>query len=63
MSVGASGVGEDLGDFGEESFALGVALGAEAGGDTVEIAIVVSGVTAELVGAGGWKRREEAVRA
>ena len=53
---GRVGVGEDSWDFAEESFALGVAVGAEAGGDAVEIAVVVAGVAAELVGAGGRER-------
>ena len=39
--------------FGEEGVAFDVAMGAEAGGDAVEIAVVVAGMAAELEGSVG----------
>jgi hypothetical protein len=41
---------EEFRDLAEESFSLDVAVGAEASGDGVEVAIIVAGVAAELVG-------------
>ena len=38
------------GNFCEQGFALDVAVGAEAGGDAVEVGVVVAGVAAEFVG-------------
>ena len=38
----------DCGKFGEESVALDVAMGAKAGGDAVEVAVVVAGMAAEF---------------
>ena len=38
----------DCWQFGEESVALDVAMGAEASGDAVEVAVVVAGMTAEF---------------
>ena len=52
------GFGEELGDFLEESLAFGVAVGAEARGDGVQVAVVVAGMAAEFVGAGGWQSAE-----
>ena len=43
----------ECGDFGEQGAALDVAMGAEAGGDAVEVAVVVSGMAAEFEGALG----------
>ena len=43
----------DCGDFGEQRLALDVAMGAEAGGDAVEVAVVVAGMAAEFEGALG----------
>ena len=34
-------------------------MGAEAGGDAVEVAVVVAGVAAEFVGAGGWEGAQD----
>lgn len=56
--LGWVGLGEDARDLCEERLALGVAVGAEAGGDAIEVAVVVSGVTAEFMGASGWKGSE-----
>src|ERR1700730_10373921 len=44
----------ECGDFGEQGVALDVAMGAKASGDAVEVAVVVTGMTAELEGAVGW---------
>ena len=38
----------ECGDFGEQGVALDVAMGAEAGGDAVEVAVVVAGMAAEF---------------
>ena len=43
----------DCRHFGEQSIALDVAVGAEAGGDAVEVAVVVARMTAEFEGALG----------
>ena len=40
------------GNFGEQGFALDVAVSAETGGDAVEVGVVVAGVAAEFVGSG-----------
>lgn len=50
---------EDAGEDGEEGIALDVAVGAEAGLDTVEVGIVVAGVAAELEDSFGGKRCED----
>jgi hypothetical protein len=45
----------ECGDFGEQGVAFDVAMGAEAGGDAVEVSVVVAGMAAELEGAlGGY---------
>src|SRR5216684_2473558 len=38
----------DCGDFASQGVALDVAVGSEAGGDAVEVAVVVAGMAAEL---------------
>src|ERR1700730_14081779 len=43
----------ECGDFSEQGVALDVAMGAEASGDAVEVAVVVAGMTAEFEGALG----------
>ena len=43
----------ESGDFCAEGFALYVAVSAEAGGDAVEVCVVVAGVTAEFEDGGG----------
>jgi hypothetical protein len=57
--LGWGGLGEGAGDLGEEGCAFDVAVGAKAGGDAVEVGVVVAGMTAELVGAGGREGAEE----
>jgi hypothetical protein len=56
------GEDEDAGEFGEEGFAFEVAVGAEAGGDAVEVGVVVAGMAAEFVGAGGGMARRSSAR-
>ena len=49
---------EDSWNLGEQGFAFDVAVSAEARGDAIEVGIVIAGVAAEFVGAGGWQRGE-----
>jgi hypothetical protein len=51
----------DCGDFGEQGIALDVAMGAEAGGDAVEVAVVVARMAAELKGSLGWNGMQDFV--
>ena len=48
--------GEGLGNLAEQGLALDVAVGAQARGDAVQLAIVVAGMATELVGPSGRKR-------
>ncbi len=51
--------GQEFGEFGLQGLPFNFTGSAEAGGDAVEIAVVVAGVADELEGAGGWEGVEE----
>jgi len=55
---GSVWAGENSRNLAEQGLALDVAVGAQARGDAVEVAVVVTGMAAELVGPSGRKRAQ-----